>query len=385
MVRFVHLSDLHLGKIWHGIDRTSDILKSFDQVIDFVYQEKIPLMLIAGDIFDKKYYPSGDALESFFSRIKNILQKGIHIVMVTGNHDWNKLHEAFSSLATLSTNLRIFPRVDLNYPIYFIRDLNCQIIPFPYPDRGKLEGEMFLKNSSTSDSYYQISAKFKSYLQALKDKVNNQVPSVLLAHIGIEGAMYGSERVQSLEEEPILGERDLPIWTSYNALGHLHLAQEVRCPTPSFYSGSLEKLDFGEANQDKGFYSVVIDGLETKCEFIKVTTHGMLDLEVNYSELESLRNKFPEILNTYLKLRVNNDLGVLLSEVREKVKKLYPNTVSIDFLSNQHESQTFTSLPTYSDPITAFEDYISQFNLNPEYVSQLKTALHKIILELEEE
>ncbi len=384
MVRFVHLADLHLGKEWHGVDRTPDILKAFDQVVDYIYQKEAPLLLIAGDIFDKKL-PSGNALEAFFPRIKKLLQKGVYVVMVTGNHDWNKLHEAFSTLALFTPNLRIFAKTDISNPVLLLEEIGCQIIPFPYPERGRLEGEVFLKEGDTPGMYVKISARFSSYLQGLRDKINPRIPSIFLAHVGLEGARLGSEKMLSLEDEPVIGEKDLPSWTTYNALGHLHRAQEVRSQTPSFYSGSLERLDFGESEEEKGFYYVEASNAGTKCEFIKIDAHIMYDITVNFDELHRLKDRYPDISNAYLKLRVKMSQNDSLIEIRSKISEFYPNALVIETIKDWESSSQSKILPTYSDPVTAFEDYTSEQLLEDKFKADLMYALKGIIHEIEEE
>lgn len=384
MVRFVHIADLHLGKEWYGIDRTPGIINCFDQVTDFIKQEKVPLLLIAGDIFDKKL-PSGEALESFFSRIKTLLEQKVKIVMITGNHDWNKLHEVFSIIAISNPYLKILTRVNKEYPVMVLNEPEVQIIPFPYPDRGRLEGEIYHAQGSLNISA-KVSALFGDYLIRAKSHLNNKLPSILLAHIGVENGLLSSERMLSLEDEPLLAQRDIPSWTTYNAFGHLHRKQEIRCDTPSFYAGSLERLDFSETDHEKGFFYVEMENSHVKPEYIKIKSSLMYDIELKSPDkIDSLLISHPNIKNAYLKLSVLLKDSDSLQEVREKVFSMFPKLVNFEPIRLETEYQgLWEPVLTYSNPLLAFENYLQEKNLDDEFKNTLVVTLKEIIKEIEE-
>ncbi|MBT9130220.1 MAG: Nuclease SbcCD subunit D [candidate division WS2 bacterium] len=384
MVRFVHLADLHLGKEWYGIDRTLDIINCFDQVTDFIKQEKVPLLLIAGDIFDKKL-PSGDALESFFSRIKILLEQKVKIVMITGNHDWNKLHEVFSIIGSSNPYLRISTRVNKESPVMVLSEPEVQIIPFPYPDRGRLEGEVYQSQGPLNISA-KVSALFGDYLKRAKSHLNNKLPSILIAHIGVENGLLSSERMLSLEDEPLLSLRDIPSWTTYNAFGHLHRKQEIRRDTPSFYAGSLDKLDFSETDDEKGFFYVKIENSRVIPEYIKIKSSLMYDIKLSSPDkIDSLLTSHPDIKNAYLKLSVLLKDSDSLQEIREKVFSRFPKLVNFEPIRLETENQgLWEPVLAYSNPLLAFENYLIEKNLEEDFKNTLMVTLKDIIKEIEE-
>jgi len=384
MVRFVHLADLHLGKEWYGIDRTLDIISCFDQVTDFIKQEKVPLLLIAGDIFDKKL-PSGEALESFFSRIKNLLEQKVKVVMITGNHDWNKLHEVFSIIGSSNPYLRILTRVNKESPIMVLNEPEVQIIPFPYPDRGRLEGEVYQSQGPLNISA-KVSAMFGDYLKRAKGYLNKKLPSILIAHIGVENGLLSSERILSLEDEPLLSQSDIPSWTTYNAFGHLHRKQEIRCDTPSFYAGSLERLDFSETDDEKGFFYVEIENNRVIPEYIKIKSSFMYDIEVRFPDkIDSLLTSHPDIKNAYLKLSVLLKDSDSLQEVRGKVFSMFPKLVNFEPIRLETENQgLWQPVLSYSNPLLAFENYLQEKNLEEDFKNTMMVTLKDIIKEIEE-
>lgn len=91
-------------------------------------------------------------------------------------------------------------------------------------------------------------------------KLDPGLPAILVAHVGVASATVGSERLMTIGQEHflLLGNVANPAF-DYIALGHIHKHQVLSHNPPVVYAGSLERLDFGEEEDDKGFYLVDIE------------------------------------------------------------------------------------------------------------------------------
>jgi exonuclease SbcD len=104
----------------------------------------------------------------------------------------------------------------------------------------------------------------------LVSELNPELPALLVAHASVSTAKPGSERSMLVGRDPVLllGNVALPAF-DYVALGHIHRRQALlQCP-PVVYAGSLERFDFGDEAEDKGFYLVNIEkkGKEKRVDY----------------------------------------------------------------------------------------------------------------------
>ena len=116
----------------------------------------------------------------------------------------------------------------------------------------------------------------------------------------------------------------------YVALGHLHKYQVVAKHPPVVYAGSLERVDFGEEGEEKGFVEVEIrpDDHQTRFRFVPVAARRFLTIEVRVDEgdptgpvLEAIGRH--DIAGAVVRVLVRGDTEVRLREadVRQSLKE----------------------------------------------------------------
>ena len=301
-MKIIHFADLHLGVEVYGkpdpatgLDtRLLDFLAAFDKLVDYAISEQVDLVLFCGDAF-KSRDPSQTQQREFARRIRKLADAGIPVFLLTGNHDLPAAPGRATSTEIYDT-LRIPKVIVASQPkIYMIETASgpVQVAALPWPRKGNIEGKVQGDNQSLSSD--EIKAKIEAAMSAMISQMASEldpiIPSILAAHIWVDGAATASERKFILGAEPtvMLSNIALPAF-DYVAMGHLHKRQVLSETPPVVYPGSLERLDFGEEKDDKGFYVIDIDvrdGRKTiNYQFHKLDGRLFLTLEKTLAEGE---------------------------------------------------------------------------------------------------
>lgn len=267
-MKIVHFADLHLGVESYGrinpnsglSTRLEDFLNALDQVVDYALENKADLILFCGDAY-KSREPSQTQQREFAKRINRLSTSGIPIFLLIGNHDLPNAigrattTEIFDTLAV--KNVYVSNRPD----IYRIptNSGTVQIASLPWLRRSALLSKEESKNLNFEQINQRLQQVLTDIVAAHTTKLDPGLPSILAAHAWVSGAQLGSERLMAIGQEPVLLLSNIahPAF-DYIALGHIHKHQVLSDNPPTVYPGSLERLDFSEEKDDKGFYAVEI-------------------------------------------------------------------------------------------------------------------------------
>jgi len=268
-VKILHFADLHLGVESYGrIDpatglssRLLDFLSALDQVVDYALGNKVDLVLFCGDAY-KSREPSQTQQREFAKRIRRLSSSNIPIFLLIGNHDLPNAigrattTEIFDTLAV--ENVYVSNRPD----IYRIptNSGTIQIVSLPWLRRSALLSKEETKNLNFEQINQRLQQVLTNIIAANIPKLDPGLPSILAAHVWVSGAQVGSERLMTIGQEHVLLVSNVanPAF-DYIALGHIHKHQVLSHNPPVIYAGSLERLDFSEEKDEKGFYVVEIE------------------------------------------------------------------------------------------------------------------------------
>jgi len=268
-VKILHFADLHLGVESYGrIDpatglssRLLDFLSALDQVVDYALGNKVDLVLFCGDAY-KSREPSQTQQREFAKRIRRLSSSNIPIFLLIGNHDLPNAigrattTEIFDTLAV--ENVYVSNRPD----IYRIptNSGTIQIVSLPWLRRSALLSKEETKNLNFEQINQRLQQVLTNIIAANIPKLDPGLPSILAAHVWVSGAQVGSERLMTIGQEHVLLVSNVanPAF-DYIALGHIHKHQVLSQNPPVVYAGSLERLDFSEEEDEKGFYVVEIE------------------------------------------------------------------------------------------------------------------------------
>ena len=268
-MKIIHFADLHLGVESYGrIDpasglssRLHDFLSALDQVVDYALENKVELVLFCGDAY-KSRDPSQTQQREFAKRIKRLSQSGLPVFLLIGNHDLPNAigrattTEIFDTLAI--ENVYVANRPDVHkIPT---PSGTIQIVSLPWLRRSALLSKEDTKNLDFNQINQRMQQVLTNIIDTQAEKLDPRLPSLLAAHVWVSGARIGSEASMTIGQEHVLlpGNVANPAF-DYVALGHIHRHQVLSQNPPVVYAGSLERLDFGDEKDDKGFYLVEIE------------------------------------------------------------------------------------------------------------------------------
>lgn len=289
-IRLLHTGDLHIGVQNYGrIDsntgihtRLIDFLNTFDKLVDYAIDSDVDGVLISGDIF-KNREPNVTQQREFAKRIKRLSDKGINVYIIVGNHDLhNAVHKA--------TSVEIYDIVDLpgvyvrRKPSIDILDTKrgpLQVVALPYVSASMINAE----GTTIEELSMDMRQKLCNIVEGLARRAYSDLPTILMSHYSVIGAVPGSEKSIMLGREITL---PLSCFSreefDYVALGHIHKHQVMGETPPVVYCGSMDRVDFNEEREDKGFVMVELERGSAEYEFIKLPTRPFKTIYVEITE-----------------------------------------------------------------------------------------------------
>lgn len=326
MIRFIHTADIHYGMENYGrIDPTTgihsrllDFDASFNRCIDYALEHDVDFFLFSGDAY-KTTTPSPTQQKLFLKSLLRLYEKKIPIIIVVGNHDnplsFGKAHslDIFSELPLEGFHVVAKPSiVHLN-----TKNGPINIVGIPWPTRNMITLNAKHNHKSATEITEYISKSVATIIRDMAQKLDPNVPAVLAGHLTVSSGIFsGSEKRAVYGTDPIFLPSMLAVEPfDYVALGHLHRYQNLN-PNgyPSIvYSGSIDRVDFGERKEDKGFCVVSIENKgATTHEFIQVPVRPFIQIEVT---LETHQSHTEQMIKEIKKHNLNDAIVKIIYHV----------------------------------------------------------------------
>ena len=289
-IRLLHFADLHLGiEAFGRIDpatgvnvRVLDFLARFDELVGYALDREADLVIFAGDAF-KTRSPGPTYQRAFARRIKRLSDAGVPVVLLVGNHDLPTMTQRASSVdifRTLDVPNVLVGRTD-EVHIIPTRRGPVQVITVPYPVRQRLLAHEQYRGLSIDELDKALAELVNGLISELVAQLDPSIPAVLASHVSVSGAVFSSERSVMIGRDVVLLKSALAdAALDYVALGHIHKHQSLNgnAYPPVVYSGSLERTDFGEENQAKGFCWVNLARNETTWKFVQLPARRLVTI-----------------------------------------------------------------------------------------------------------
>ena len=325
----IHTADIHIGVENYSrpdpktrtSSRLQDFLRSLDELVDYSIDNEADLVLICGDIY-KSRNPTQTHQREFVKRVSKLANQGIKVFLLAGNHD-------SPNVPGPATTLDIFPTLDienvqianeLNTQIVQTRNGSIQIISLPWIRKGdfmSLEKYNQLSNEKLNSA---IEEKLIEDLDKEIANLDSSMPSILASHVSVDLAKTSSEKSMTLGKDYLLPTKFLANpKLDYIALGHIHKHQTLNDDPPVVYSGSLERIDFGEEKDSKGFCVIDIStSLDKKnklnsYEFVEVNARRFKTIHIKVNENDESPNE--KIIAEIEKHDINETIVQVIIEV----------------------------------------------------------------------
>lgn len=320
-MRFLHLSDLHLGKRVNEFSMLEDQAYILKEILNIIDEQKVEAVLIAGDIYDK-VIPSAEAVRLLDDFLTRIAARELPVFLISGNHD-SAERVAFGSRLMSSRQIYLSPVFESDVEPITISDrygeIHIYMLPFVKPSLVKRvypEEEIITYQDAVNAAV--------QHMQIDTDKRN-----ILLAHQFVTSAARCDSEELSVGG---LDDVDASIFDGFDyvALGHLHGPQKIGKETVR-YSGTPLKYSFSEANQKKA--AVIVDVEEKGKINIQqiplVPKHDMREIRGTYMEVTAL--------DFYKDMKTDDYLYITLTDEEDipdaigKLRTIYPNIMKLSY------------------------------------------------------
>ena len=292
MIKILHLSDIHLGSGFvHGKinpetgmnTRLEDFVATLGKCLDRAISEPVDLVLFGGDAFPDAT-PPPYIQQAFASEFRRLAHAEIPAVLLVGNHDQHSQGAGGASLCIYRTlgvpHIVVGDRLETHR--IHTRNGDIQVITLPWLTRSTLLTRPETEGLSMSDVGHLLLDRLRAAMEGEIRKLDPTIPTVLLAHLMVDAANYGAERFLAVGKGFTI---PLEFLTrdafDYVALGHVHRHQILSENPLVVYPGSIERVDFSEEQEEKGFVLVEVDRGSTMLEFCPLPVRSFCTIDID--------------------------------------------------------------------------------------------------------
>lgn len=360
-VKFLHLSDLHIGKRVNEFSMIEDQIYILDQILEIVDEKKPDAVIIAGDVYDKSM-PTIEGVSLFNDFLSKLYQRDLSIFIVSGNHD-SAERLNFGNQILKDNRIYIGGTFDGVLSKVSLEDsygvVNFYLLPF-------------VKPANVSVFYGEISNYHDAVYTVIdKSGIDRETRNILVAHQFVTSNGASPERCDS--EQISLGGLDNVDVSAFDAfdyvaLGHIHRAQKIGREQIR-YAGSPLKYSFSEVNHNKSVTLVTLNEKE-KFSYELIPLIPLRDLRIIKGPIEKLIDpEFYSQGNTkdYIHATITNEEEIY--DAIGQLRRVYPNIMKLEFENSKtrknDEAKTSAQTIASKNPLELFEEFYENQNNVP--------------------
>lgn len=373
-MRFLHLADLHLGKVLHKQNLLEDQKYILQQILQIAEAHAVNAVLIAGDVYQRNA-PSAEAMTVFSDFITELAKRKLPCYIISGNHDSAERVAYLAPLAQLSG-------------VYISGADTAKIYTFTQSDEfGEIALHLmpFTTPLQMRQAYPEQAAEIQNYNDAIRvlmehHPIDTAKRNVILAHQFLTGAQVCDS------EELAIGGLDnvsAALFDDYDyaALGHLHGPQQVSRPEVR-YAGSPLKYSFSEVHQHK---SVPIVELREKGD-VRIETvplkplRGMQVISGSFADLMQM-----PVCEDYVQLTVTDPAPPV--NAARALHTVFPNCLQTLFSSTEDGEALFSgadSMPEKTDFLTLLQDFYAAQHAGETLSEAQEMIVRKVLEQLDQ-
>ena len=329
-MKFIHLSDLHLGKRVNEFSMIEDQEYILTKIINVIDDEKPDAVIIAGDIYDKSV-PSAEAVQLFDRFLVKLAKRNLQTCVISGNHD-SAERIAFGSKLMDISGVHMSPVYDGNVEPIEIKDNEGSVLIYMLP---------FVKPANVRAIFPD--EEINSYTDALNVaikhmNIDESKRNVLVAHQFVTGATTSDSETVSVGGTDNVDSSVFDTF-DYVALGHIHGPQNIGRETVR-YCGTPLKYSFSEKNHEKSV-TVVEMGKKGSVEIHTVPLVPKRDLREirgTYEELTLKKNYEGTNREDYLRVILTDEDDVI--DAMAKLRTIYPYIMKLEYDNKRTRTQS---------------------------------------------
>ena len=296
-IRLLHFADVHFGVENYGRfdpdsgmnSRLVDFREALKKAIRIAIDSDVEIAIFSGDAY-KTRDPNQTHQREFAACLSMLTSEGIPVVMLAGNHDIPNTKgranaiEIFGALAGHQVHVIDSPDVRV---LTTSKGNTIQVAGMPYLIKSLILSREEYKDKGVQDTTALVVDRYSAGINMLATKCDATLPTVLMGHFSVNNARLSANQVGYLTNEP---EVPLSVLTQapfdYVALGHIHRFQDLNKgqQPPVVYSGSVERIDFGEKNEEKGVCIVDLAKGDAVVKHVVVPTRPFIEIEADVTE-----------------------------------------------------------------------------------------------------
>lgn len=357
-MKFIHLSDLHLGKRLNEFSLIDDQKYIITKILNIIDEEQPDAVIIAGDVYDKSV-PSAEAVAVFDNFLVRLAERKLHVFVISGNHD-SAERIAFGSRLMDLSGVHLSPVYSGNIEPFILSDEHGEACVYMLP---------FIKPINVKQFYPEH--EFTSYTDAMKVVTDNidvdeTKRNIIVTHQFVTGA----ERSES-EDITVGGTDNVDASVfdkfDYVALGHIHSPQSVGRETVR-YCGTPLKYSFSEASHKKSVTIVEMGEKGSVTIRTKELTflHDMRELKGTFAEVTDKSNYEGTNTEDYMHITLTDEDDI--PDAIGKLRVIYQNLMKLDYDNKRTRSQSFiTGVENVREkhPLELFEEFFENQNGQP--------------------
>ena len=325
-MRFIHVADLHIGKVVNDFSMLEDQKFILTQITDMAKANQADAVVIAGDIYDRSI-PPAEAVTLFDSFLNELSKAAIQVIMISGNHDSpERICFGQELLGKQGVHIAGVPKDTLKKVTFSEPKCKTEFVLLPFCKPAQLDVR------TSEEAVRLLLADYWEEQKSTAEEIASKIPvrHVLVTHFFVTDG--GKEPELSDSETTIhvggLDNVDASAFQGFDyvALGHIHKPQQIG-EHPIWYAGSPLKYSFGETSQTKAALLVTID--ETGLREVKALPLWPL------REMRKLKGSIREILEGVFECGQQDYLQAILTDQGElidpigTIRSKYPNVMQI--------------------------------------------------------
>lgn len=374
-MKFIHLSDLHLGKRVNGFSMLEDQKYILTEIINIIDSEKPNAVLIAGDVYDKSV-PSAEAVEMLDEFLVCLAKRNLQVFIISGNHD-SPERLAFGSRLIDVSGIHISPVYNGEIKPISLHDeygiVNIYMLPFIKP--------VNVRRYFPDEEIVNYTDAMRIVINQMNIDTSNR--NILITHQFVTGALRSDS-----EDISVGGSDNIDVSVfegfDYTALGHIHRPQNIGSERVR-YCGTPLKYSFSEAKHKK---SVTIIELHAKDDFSVRTVpltpiHDMAVLKGTYADITNksyYENTSWQEDYVHITLTDEDDIPDAIG----KLRTIYHNLMEIkyDNKRTQYNAEiNGTDTVKNKTPLELFKEFYELQNNSPmsaEQISYMQNLIENV-------